>query len=279
MDYRNKVILAPMVRIGTLPTRLLALKYGADIVYTEEIIDRKILNTERIENKVLGTIDYVSSDSTLVFRTNSREKPLLVFQMGTANSQTALKAAKKIEQDVSAIDINMGCPKEFSIKGGMGAALLKKPDTIKEILTTLVQNVAVPVTCKIRLLPEIEDSLRLVKMIEETGVAAIAIHGRLTEERPRHPNRNETIKTLAQHLTIPVIANGGSLEILSYEDIAKFREATGSSSVMVARAAQWNTSIFRPKGILPVKEVVKEYLKLAINVDNDFPNTKYCIHI
>ncbi|KAH3774398.1 hypothetical protein DPMN_175780 [Dreissena polymorpha] len=35
MDYKNKVILAPMVRIGTLPTRLLALKYGADIVYTE----------------------------------------------------------------------------------------------------------------------------------------------------------------------------------------------------------------------------------------------------
>ncbi|KAH3774310.1 hypothetical protein DPMN_175689 [Dreissena polymorpha] len=69
---------------------------------------------------------------------------------------------------------------------------------------------------------------------------------------------------LDYHLTIPVIkkvdltipdkANGGSLEILSYEDIAKFREATGSSSVMVARAAQWNTSIFRPKGILPVKE-------------------------
>ncbi|KAH3774399.1 hypothetical protein DPMN_175781 [Dreissena polymorpha] len=55
--------------------------------------------------------------------------------MGTANAQTALNAAKKIEQDVSAIDINMGCPKEFSIKGGMGAALLKKPETIKEVST------------------------------------------------------------------------------------------------------------------------------------------------
>ena len=35
IDYRNKIVLAPMVRIGTLPTRLLALQYGADIVYSE----------------------------------------------------------------------------------------------------------------------------------------------------------------------------------------------------------------------------------------------------
>ncbi|KAL4234051.1 tRNA-dihydrouridine(20) synthase [NAD(P)+]-like protein [Mactra antiquata] len=81
MDYRNKVILAPMVRIGTLPTRLLALKYGADIVYSEEIIDHKILSAERIENTVLGTIDYVLSDSTLVFRTHPEEKGKVVFQM------------------------------------------------------------------------------------------------------------------------------------------------------------------------------------------------------
>jgi len=44
----------------------------------------------------------------------------------------------------------MGCPKEFSIKGGMGAALLKQPEKIKEILSLLVKNLAIPVTCKIR---------------------------------------------------------------------------------------------------------------------------------
>jgi tRNA-dihydrouridine synthase 2 len=51
MDYAGKLILAPMVRVGTLPMRLLALEYGADIVYTPEIVDKKIIRTERIENR------------------------------------------------------------------------------------------------------------------------------------------------------------------------------------------------------------------------------------
>ena len=59
LDYRGKMILAPMVKIGTLPFRLLALHYGADIVYTEEIIDFRILRSERVVNTVLKTIDYV----------------------------------------------------------------------------------------------------------------------------------------------------------------------------------------------------------------------------
>ena len=50
IDYRNKVILAPMVRVGTLPMRMLALKYGADLVYTEEIIDYRLLRCKRIKN-------------------------------------------------------------------------------------------------------------------------------------------------------------------------------------------------------------------------------------
>lgn len=50
LSYENKLILAPMVRIGTLPMRLLALDYGADVVYTEELIDWKLLRSFRREN-------------------------------------------------------------------------------------------------------------------------------------------------------------------------------------------------------------------------------------
>jgi hypothetical protein len=42
LQYRNAFVLAPMVRVGTLPMRLLALRYGADIVYSEELIDHKV---------------------------------------------------------------------------------------------------------------------------------------------------------------------------------------------------------------------------------------------
>jgi hypothetical protein len=59
LEYKNKMIMAPMVKIGTTPARLVALDYGADIVYTEEIIDWRLLRSSRIENPVLNTIDYI----------------------------------------------------------------------------------------------------------------------------------------------------------------------------------------------------------------------------
>ena len=65
-----------------------------------------------------------------------------------------------------------------SPQGGMGAALLKQPDRVKEILTALVQSVSKPVTCKIRILPSLEETLKLVRVIEGTGVAAVGVHGR-----------------------------------------------------------------------------------------------------
>lgn len=52
---------------------------------------------------------------------------------------------------------------------------------------------------------------------------------------------------------------------------------TGCSSVMIARAAEWNCSIFRKEGLLPMDTVIKEYLKIAIDYDNSPSNTKYCI--
>lgn len=59
------------------------------------------------------------------------------------------------EQDISGFDINMGCPKTFSVKGGMGSALLDEPEKIKKILTNLVENLSIPVTCKVRVLPSV----------------------------------------------------------------------------------------------------------------------------
>ena len=275
--YNGKVILAPMVRVGTLPMRLLALKYGADIVYAEEIIDFKILKTTRIENKLLGTVDFVLTDGTVVFRTCEAEKQNVVFQMGTADPERALKVAKLLENDVAGIDVNMGCPKDYSCKGGMGAALLSQPDNVHKILTTLVQGVSMPVTCKIRILPTIEETVGFAKMVEETGIVALAVHGREKHERSRDPVHINVIREVAKAVSIPVIANGVSLLVNTYKDIEKYRQETGCSSVMLARAAQWNPSIFRKEGRLSASQVITEYIKLAIDFDNNFGNTKYCL--
>lgn len=76
-----------------------------------------------------------------------------------------------------------------------------------------------------------------------------------------------------------MIPSGGSKEIDTYEDILRFRKATGASSVMIARAAQWNSSVFRPMGKLPLDEVIDAYLRLCIEYDNVFTNTKYCVQM
>uniref|UniRef100_F1L5T2 tRNA-dihydrouridine synthase 2-like protein n=1 Tax=Ascaris suum TaxID=6253 RepID=F1L5T2_ASCSU len=131
--YTDKTILAPMVRAGRTPLRLLALEYGADLVYTEEIVDQRLLNSRRIVNDVLHTVDYVIEEDVVLRVATERERNKCVLQVGTNNGDRIAAVAKKVHDDIAAIDVNMGCPKLFSLTGGMGAALLTQPDKIKEM--------------------------------------------------------------------------------------------------------------------------------------------------
>jgi len=63
----------------------------------------------------------------------NREKDRLIIQLGTSDGHRALNAARLVENDCAGIDINMGCPKKFSIQGGMGSALLDHPDKVKQV--------------------------------------------------------------------------------------------------------------------------------------------------
>ncbi|XP_038880913.1 tRNA-dihydrouridine(20) synthase [NAD(P)+]-like isoform X1 [Benincasa hispida] len=275
MDYENKLVLAPMVRVGTLPFRLLAAQYGADITYGEEIIDHKMIKCERRLNEHLGSTDFVEKGTNnVVFRTCSLERKRVVFQMGTSNAARALSAAQILCQDVAAIDINMGCPKSFSISGGMGAALLNKPDLIHDILTTLRRNLDIPITCKIRLLKSSQDTVELARRIETTGVSALGVHGRRVADRPRDPAKWSEIADVVAALTIPVIANG---DIFEFDDFQRIKVHTGASSMMVARGALWNASIFSPEGKLPWEDVKREYVRKSILWDNDIKGTKHTL--
>lgn len=199
----------------------------------------------------------------------------------------------------------MGCPKHFSLSGGMGAALLCNPDKARKIVESVRGAVNVPVSCKIRVHENVKETISFCKLLVESGVVAIAVHGRTPKERPQHPNRVTMIKDVSSSLPIPVIAkcvwifinwnsgfcygiivvqwscllifSGESSRIDTYEDILKFKRESGCTSVMIARAAQYNPSIFRVGGKLLLDEVIKAYLKYAVLYDNCFPNTKYCI--
>ncbi|XP_020224425.1 tRNA-dihydrouridine(20) synthase [NAD(P)+]-like isoform X2 [Cajanus cajan] len=271
MEYHNRLVLAPMVRVGTLPLRLLAAQYGADITYGEEIIDHKMLKCYRRINELIGSTDFVEKGTeSVVFRTCDEEKDRVVFQIGTSDAVRALAAAQLVCNDVAAIDINMGCPKSFSVSGGMGSALLSKPDLIHDILTTLRRNLNTPVTCKIRLLKSPHDTVELARRIEKTGVSALAVHGRKVPDRPRDPAKWNEIADVVSALSIPVIANG---DVFEYDDFERIKSAT----VMVARGALWNASIFSPEGKVPYEAVKREYIRKCILWDNDLKSTKQTI--
>ena len=122
-----------MVRIGTLPFRKLCLSHGADIIFTEEIIDKKLIGCQKIYNEELKTNDYIYKDGTLALRIHEEERNNLILQIGTSSAKSALEAALLVKDDVIGIDVNMGCPKHFSTHGNMGSSLLALPDLVKEV--------------------------------------------------------------------------------------------------------------------------------------------------
>ena len=279
LSYANKLILAPMVRMGTLPFRLLCLEYGADIVFTEEIVDHKLIKCRRLINPILSTVDFVDSSGCVVLRTCATERDRVVLQIGTACRDRAVKVLQLVSSDVSGIDVNMGCPKDFSVKGGMGVALLNRQDRISEIMSALVKSSHIPITCKIRILPSLDKTIDLLKLIESTGVSAVTIHGRTSSQRRTEPNQNDMLTAIcnSRSVAIPLIANGMSTDVTCHEDIDRWNRTIGSSSVMLARAAQRNPSILRKSGMLSGFEMAQGYLKYAIDYDNTYGNTLYCV--
>ncbi|KHJ84776.1 dihydrouridine synthase, partial [Oesophagostomum dentatum] len=216
-------------------------------------------------------------DDIVLRISKAREQDRCVLQIGTNSGDSAAKVAKMVGTDVAAIDVNMGCPKPFSIHRGMGAALLTQVEKVKEILTSLKSVAQVPVSCKIRVLDDQAETLNLVREIEKCGVAALGVHARRRDERDPHPCRVDEIREIARTVSIPVIANGGSGEISSYEDILKFRTDTGTSSVMLARKALSCPSIFRREGVLPFDEDIKSFLERACEFDENYTMTKYVV--
>ncbi|KAJ2635685.1 tRNA-dihydrouridine synthase 2 [Coemansia sp. RSA 1286] len=272
--YRNGFFLAPMVRIGTLPFRLLCLEYGADLVWTSEIIDKSIVGATREVDEKSGVISYIKRDKD-VFTTHPSEKEKVVFQLGTADPDLALEAAKTVEKDVSGVDLNCGCPKKFSVSGGMGAALMSDPDRLCAILEKLVQGLDIPVTCKIRVFDDVDQTLRLVRRIAATGISALTVHCRTRAMRPSEKamwyRLNDIVKELPD---LPVILNG---DIFEHSDVQRARDETGATSVMTARGAEENPSIFRVQGKLSVMETAVALTKLAVQTSNVFINTKYIL--
>lgn len=195
-----------------------------------------------------------------------------------------MQAAKLIAADVAGIDVNAGCPKPFSTTGGMGAALLKTPDVLCSILTALVQEVGIPfeigISVKIRLLDTPEQTGELVRKLVATGITGLTLHCRTTPMRPRERairDQLRMVSDICHEAGVACLMNG---DVTSREEAWELAEQYGVDGAMIATAAETNPSCFRLKsegGKAPWEEVVKEYVKMAMSVENRWGNTKYLL--
>ncbi|CUM65969.1 uncharacterized protein PRCAT00003623001 [Priceomyces carsonii] len=286
VEFFGKLCLAPMVRSGELPTRLMALKYGADLVWSPEIVDKKIIKCDRVVNEDLKTIDFVevANPEKVAFRTFPNvERDKLIFQIGSADPELAVLAGLKVVRDVAGIDLNCGCPKPFSTHSGMGAALLKTPDLLEQILLNLVEKVGKPfnkpISCKIRLLNDDDPNptIDLVNRICKTGILNLTLHCRTPSMRNReYPVRKflpEIIASVSSH-NVSLIVNGN---IQSRNDLIKLQSLYGPKvGGMIAESAESNPTVFlnRP---LPYNEVIYEFITIARKFRNHPSNTKYIL--
>lgn len=223
--------------------------------------------------------------SRAMFTTHPVEKPYLIYQIGSANPDLAVQAAKTVMQDVSGIDLNCGCPKPFSTHAGMGAALLTNPDLLCSILTALRREMPpeITVSAKIRLLPTQEDTLKLVERIVNTGVSAITVHCRTRNMRPREKALVERLREIVEFVEsmgkdVAVIENG---DCIGVQDARRIRELTGepffspdatkllmsikgAHSAMIATAAESNPSCFSSASLTDLEQsLAPSYIRLV----------------
>jgi tRNA-dihydrouridine synthase 2 len=297
VDYRGKVVLAPMVRSGELPSRLLALKYGADLVWGPETVDKSMIGTTKRFNPDTSTIDYTRFSSnqsdlpdgkkkeSVIYRLHpEKEKGKLIFQIGTAKPEYAVTAAKLVAEHVAGIDVNAGCPKPFSTTGGMGAALLQDPERLASILEALVKEVGEPyeigISVKIRLLDTPEQTRALVERLVATGITGLTIHCRTTPMRPRERAIREQLRMIGdicREAGVACLMNG---DVTGRDEALKLAAEYGVDGGMIATAAEANSSVFRSDaegGPLPWNEVVRPYFELAMQVENRWGNTKFML--
>jgi tRNA-dihydrouridine synthase 2 len=132
-----------------------------------------------------------------------------------------------------------------------------------QILRHLIENVPVPVSCKIRLLPDEDETLALVDSILETGISCLTVHCRTPTMRPRETALLERLRAVVDRVNgrVPVVANG---DCWGAQDVDKIKALTGVQSIMIARGAEANPSCFRPQGPLgPVQVVLPRYIRLV----------------
>lgn len=230
VEIKNKLVLAPMAGICDNAFRTIVKEHGAGLIYTEMVSEKAVYYKNEKTLKML----YVSDD----------EKPVSLQVFGS-DVETFVEAVRFIDKNSNCdiIDINMGCPvPKVATRGGSGAALLKNPELVKNIITEVVKVSSKPITVKIRTGWDSSsiNCIEIAKIAEKAGAAAIAVHGRTRKQMYSGCADLDLIKKVKEAVNIPVIGNG---DIVDVESAQKMLD-TGVDAVMIGRGCLGNPFIF-----------------------------------
>ncbi len=221
--------LGPMAGVTDLPFRCLCKEQGASLIYTEMV-------------SVKG-IHYNNKNTKSLLETADSERPVAL-QLFGENAEIMSEVAKRIEElPFDILDINMGCPVPKVVNNGEGSALMKDPVKAGRIVEAIAKAIRKPVTVKIRkgFGKDDANAPEMARIIEESGAAAIAVHGRTREQYYSGKADWDVIRRVKESVKIPVIGNG---DIFTPEDAKRMLDTTGCDGVMLARGVQGDPWLF-----------------------------------
>ena len=219
-----------MAGVTDLPFRQLCREMGAGLVVSEMVAS--------------DPTTWSTRKSRLRIQFGNEPSPRSVQIAGYHPQMMAEAAQFNVAQGAEIIDINMGCPAKKVCKRAAGSALLRDPELVERILTAVVGAVDVPVTLKIRTGWDRQNrnAPEIAKIAEQSGIQALAIHGRTKACRFVGEVEYDSIAEVVDRISIPVFANG---DITSAEQARAVLHKTGASAVMIGRGAQGNPWIFQ----------------------------------
>lgn len=226
----NNLVLAPMAGVTDRPFRQLCRRLGAGLVVSEMVTsDVRLWDSRKSRHR----LDH-----------RGEAEPRIVQIAGGDPEMMAEAARMNVAHGAQIIDINMGCPAKKVCNAWAGSALLQDEALVGRILEAVVNAVDVPVTLKIRTgwHREHKNGVRIARIAEEAGIAALAVHGRTRDMHYKGEAEYDTIAAIKQAVRIPVLANG---DITCPEKAREVLQLTGADALMIGRAAQGRPWIFR----------------------------------
>ena len=225
----STVVLAPMAGVTDRPFRILCRRFGAGLAASEMLsADVRLWDTPKSRRRM----DHSGEPS-----------PRVVQIAGFDPAMMADAAQRNVDAGAQIIDINMGCPAKKVCNRLAGSALLQDEPLVARILHSVARAVAAPVTLKTRTGwdPHHKNGVRIARIAEDSGIQALAIHGRTRTDMYQGNAEHDTVAAIKAAVRIPVFANG---DIDSAQRARQILDYTGCDGIMIGRAAQGRPWIF-----------------------------------